>query len=124
MPGWPYGTQVGEKVVWGQVVLDGEELDPPPPLTVLLHKPTGYVVTSPDDENIPDPVIYDLLPYRWEVAAVQAWCVRDMVQCRADHYVPHACTHEPDLSDRPVCRRMLSRGAGGKHTEQRGRCKA
>ncbi len=79
MPSWLYGTQVGEKVVWGQVVLDGEELDPPPPLTVLLHKPTGYVVTSPDDENIPDPVIYDLLPYRWVAvqvpySACAAWC--------------------------------------------------
>jgi 16S rRNA U516 pseudouridylate synthase RsuA-like enzyme len=32
---------------------------------VLLHKPVGYVVTSPDDERVTDPVVYDLLPYRW-----------------------------------------------------------
>ncbi|GLC33148.1 hypothetical protein PLESTM_000029900 [Pleodorina starrii] len=57
--------KVGDKVAWGDVVLDGEELDPPSPLLVALHKPTGYVVTSPDDENIPDPVVYDLLPYRF-----------------------------------------------------------
>ncbi|GLI65502.1 hypothetical protein VaNZ11_009050 [Volvox africanus] len=57
--------KVGDKVCWGDVVLDGEALDPPSPLLVALHKPVGYVVTSPDDENIPDPVVYDLLPYRF-----------------------------------------------------------
>ena len=49
---------------WGDIVLDGEELDPPSPLLVLLNKPEGYVTTSPDDENISDPTVYDLLPYR------------------------------------------------------------
>ncbi|KXZ56284.1 hypothetical protein GPECTOR_1g249 [Gonium pectorale] len=57
--------KVGDKVSWADVLLDEEELDPPSPLAVILHKPTGYVVTSPDDENIPDPVVYDLLPYRF-----------------------------------------------------------
>ncbi|GIL75870.1 hypothetical protein Vretimale_5580 [Volvox reticuliferus] len=57
--------KVGDKVCWGDVVLDGEDLDSPSPLLVALHKPVGYVVTSPDDENIPDPVVYDLLPYRF-----------------------------------------------------------
>jgi 16S rRNA pseudouridine516 synthase len=47
-----------------EVLLDGEPLDPPSPLTVLLHKPVGYVVTSPDDERVLDPVVYDLLPHR------------------------------------------------------------
>jgi hypothetical protein len=56
---------VGEKVCHEEVVLDGEALDPPPPLTLLLHKPVGYVVTSPDDQRISDPKIYDLLPYRY-----------------------------------------------------------
>lgn len=46
------------------MLLDGEPLDPPSPLTVLLHKPVGYVVTSPDDERVLDPVVYDLLPHR------------------------------------------------------------
>jgi 16S rRNA U516 pseudouridylate synthase RsuA-like enzyme len=57
--------QVGEKALAGQLLLDGEPLDPPPPMALLLHKPTGYVVTSPDDENVADHKIYDLLPYRW-----------------------------------------------------------
>lgn len=65
----PAVAQVGEKACWGDILLDGEELDPPSPLVVALHKPVGYVVTSPDDENIPDPVVYDLLPYRWGKAA-------------------------------------------------------
>ncbi|KAG2493272.1 hypothetical protein HYH03_008409 [Edaphochlamys debaryana] len=57
--------KVGEKVLPGSVVLDGEELDPPSPLVLVLNKPTGYVVTSPDDENVSDPTVYDLLPYRF-----------------------------------------------------------
>lgn len=57
--------QVGEKALAGQLLLDGEPLDPAPPLAILLHKPIGYVVTSPEDENVTDPKIYDLLPYRW-----------------------------------------------------------
>ncbi|GFR47178.1 hypothetical protein Agub_g8871, partial [Astrephomene gubernaculifera] len=57
--------KVGEKVMWGEVVLEGEQLDPPSPLLLALHKPTGYVVTAPDDEKITDPVVYDLLPYRF-----------------------------------------------------------
>jgi 16S rRNA pseudouridine516 synthase len=56
--------QVGQKATAAEVLLDGEPLDPPAPLVVLLHKPVGYVVTSPDDENVLDPKIYDLLPYR------------------------------------------------------------
>ena len=55
---------MGDKVCWGDIVLDGEELDPPSPLLVLVNKPEGYVTTSPDDENISDPTVYDLLPYR------------------------------------------------------------
>lgn len=57
-------VQVGEKALASQLLLDGEALDPPPPLTLLLHKPVGYVVTSPEDEVVLDPKIYDLLPYR------------------------------------------------------------
>jgi 16S rRNA U516 pseudouridylate synthase RsuA-like enzyme len=46
------------------VLVDGEELDPPLPMVVMLHKPVGYVVTAPDDDKVLDPVVYDLLPYR------------------------------------------------------------
>jgi 16S rRNA U516 pseudouridylate synthase RsuA-like enzyme len=46
------------------LLLDGEALDPSPPLTLILHKPTGYVVTSPEDEVVLDPKVYDLLPHR------------------------------------------------------------
>lgn len=57
--------KVGDKVLQKEILLDGEELDPPFPLVVMLNKPVGYVVTSPDDERIPDPKVYDLLPYRF-----------------------------------------------------------
>jgi len=57
--------KVGDKVLHSDVVLDGEGLDPPYPLTIMLNKPVGYVVTTPDDDRIPDPKIYDLLPYRF-----------------------------------------------------------
>lgn len=57
-------TQVGEKALAHQLLLLGERLDPAPPLTLILHKPVGYVVTSPEDEVVLDSKIYDLLPYR------------------------------------------------------------
>ncbi|KAF6265883.1 pseudouridine synthase [Scenedesmus sp. NREL 46B-D3] len=66
-------AKVGQKALAGQLLLDGEPLDAPPPLAIVLHKPTGYVVTSPDDENVADPKVYDLLPYRylvWAAASV------------------------------------------------------
>lgn len=56
--------QVGEKALGSQLLLDGEALDPSPPLTLVLHKPVGYVVTSPEDEVVLDPKVYDLLPHR------------------------------------------------------------
>eukprot|EP00775_Hariotina_reticulata_P003328 gene3328-3605_t len=58
-------AKVGEKALAGELLLDGEQLDPAPPLTLLLHKPVGFVVTSPEDENVLDSKIYDLLPYRF-----------------------------------------------------------
>jgi 16S rRNA pseudouridine516 synthase len=48
-----------------RVRLDGEPLDPRPPLTLLLHKPDGYVVASPDDPKARGPTVYDLLPERF-----------------------------------------------------------
>lgn len=44
-----------------QVRVDGEPLDPPPGLVVLLHKPIGYTCSTKD----PGRLIYDLLPRRW-----------------------------------------------------------
>ena len=39
----------------------GEELDPPAPLVIMLHKPCGYTCSADD----PGSVIYDLLPERF-----------------------------------------------------------
>ncbi len=39
----------------------GEELDPPAPLVIMLHKPDGYTCSSED----PGSTIYDLLPERF-----------------------------------------------------------
>lgn len=58
-------AKVGEKALGSQLLLDGEALDPAPPLTLILHKPTGYVVTSPEDEVVLGPKVYDLLPHRF-----------------------------------------------------------
>ncbi len=41
--------------------LDGEPLDPPAPLTILLNKPVGYTCSTEDE----GPLIYDLLPPRF-----------------------------------------------------------
>ncbi|KAI8468519.1 MAG: pseudouridine synthase [Monoraphidium minutum] len=57
--------RVGDKARAPEVLLDGEPLDPHAPLVVALHKPAGYVVTSPDDARVVDPVVYDLLPHRF-----------------------------------------------------------
>ncbi len=46
----------------GALTLDDEPLDPPAPLTVMLHKPRGYVC-SHDERGA---IIYDLLPPRWK----------------------------------------------------------
>lgn len=47
----------------GVLTLDDEPLDPPAPLTVMLHKPAGYVC-SHDERGA---IIYDLLPPRWRL---------------------------------------------------------
>lgn len=44
-----------------RVRLDGEPLDPPPPLTVLLHKPVGVVCST----RGPGPLVHSLLPPRF-----------------------------------------------------------
>ena len=44
-----------------RMLIDGEPLDPPPGLTLMLHKPLG--VTCSHKEA--GPLVYDLLPSRW-----------------------------------------------------------
>ncbi len=44
-----------------QIRFRGEELDPPAPLVIMLHKPDGYTCSSED----PGSTIYDLLPERF-----------------------------------------------------------
>ena len=46
-----------------QVRIDGEPLDPPQGLLLLLHKPTGYTCSTKD----PGRVVYDLLPPRYRL---------------------------------------------------------
>jgi 16S rRNA pseudouridine516 synthase len=44
-----------------QVRIDGEALDPPPGLVLMLHKPVGYTCSTKD----PGRLVYDLLPRRF-----------------------------------------------------------
>ena len=43
------------------VRVDGEPLDPPPGLTLMLHKPAGYTCSTKDTGRL----VYDLLPPRF-----------------------------------------------------------
>jgi 16S rRNA pseudouridine516 synthase len=45
----------------GRMRVAGEPLDPPPPLTLIMHKPLGVVCSHRE----PGQSIYDLLPPRW-----------------------------------------------------------
>lgn len=45
------------------VLIDGEPLDPPPGLALMLHKPIGYTCSTRDAGRL----IYDLLPPRFRV---------------------------------------------------------
>ena len=47
----------------GALTLDGETLDPPAPLTIMLNKPSGYIC-SHDERGA---LVYDLLPPRWKL---------------------------------------------------------
>lgn len=58
-------ARIGQHAVPTELLLQGEALDPAPPLLVVLHKPVGYVVTAPHDETVRDPTIYELLPPRY-----------------------------------------------------------
>lgn len=50
-----------DKVAHEAIRIDGEPLDPPPGLTILLHKPAGYTCSTKDTGRL----IYDLLPDRF-----------------------------------------------------------
>jgi len=52
----------GAKVVAGDVRVDGEPLDHPDGLLLLVHKPVGLVCTHEDREGAN---VYSLLPERW-----------------------------------------------------------
>ncbi len=52
----------GQKANAADVRLDGEPLDHPEGLLLLLHKPTGVVCSHDEREG---PRVYDLLPSRW-----------------------------------------------------------
>lgn len=45
----------------GALALNGEPVDPPAPLTIMLNKPAGYTCSHKDVGAL----VYDLLPYRW-----------------------------------------------------------
>jgi 16S rRNA pseudouridine516 synthase len=52
-----------DQVEHANVRIDGEPLDPPFPLTLMLHKPGGYTCSTTDAGA----VIYDLLPHRFRL---------------------------------------------------------
>lgn len=55
-------TKADQKVDPHAITLDGEPLEAPDGLLVMLHKPVGYVCTHGDGEG---PTIYELLPDQW-----------------------------------------------------------
>jgi len=52
---------IDDKVEHGDVRIDGEPLDPPTGLALLMYKPTGYTCSRKDTGRL----VYDLLPPRW-----------------------------------------------------------
>ncbi|MBW8366585.1 MAG: pseudouridine synthase [Arenimonas sp.] len=52
-----------DAVAHARVRVDGEPLDPPQGLLLMLHKPTGYTCSTKD----PGRVVYDLLPPRYRL---------------------------------------------------------
>lgn len=51
----------GERFEHGELLLDGEPLDPPPGTIIVLHKPAGYTTSTSDAGRL----IYELLPARF-----------------------------------------------------------
>jgi 16S rRNA pseudouridine516 synthase len=54
-----------DRVAHAEVRVDGEPLDPPQGLVLLLHKPVGYTCSTRD----PGRIVYDLLPPRFRLRA-------------------------------------------------------
>ena len=50
-----------DRPAWDEVRVDGEPLDPPPGLLLMLHKPVGYTCSTKDRGRL----VYDLLPPRY-----------------------------------------------------------
>lgn len=50
-----------DKVEHDAIRIDGEPLDPPPGLSLMLHKPAGYTCSTKDQGRL----VYDLLPARF-----------------------------------------------------------
>jgi 16S rRNA pseudouridine516 synthase len=50
-----------DKVEHARVLIDGEPLDPPHGMLIMLHKPTGVTCSTSD----PGRIVYDLLPPRF-----------------------------------------------------------
>jgi 16S rRNA pseudouridine516 synthase len=56
-----------DQVAHADILIDGEPLDPPHPLTLLLHKPVGVTCSMKD----PGRIVYDLLPARYRLRSPQ-----------------------------------------------------
>ncbi|HEY4366837.1 MAG TPA: 16S rRNA pseudouridine(516) synthase [Steroidobacteraceae bacterium] len=52
-----------DQVGHAQIRIDGEPLDPPQGIVLMLHKPTGYTCSTKD----PGSVVYDLFPPRFRL---------------------------------------------------------
>ncbi len=52
-----------DQVEPARILIDGQPLDPPSGLVLMLHKPTGYTCSTKD----PGRVVYDLLPPRYRL---------------------------------------------------------
>lgn len=52
------------KVAHNEILCEGEPLDPPQGMVILMHKPVGYVCSHDDGEG---KLVYDLLPERWRL---------------------------------------------------------
>jgi 16S rRNA pseudouridine516 synthase len=50
-----------DKVEHSRVLIDGEPLDPPHGMLLMMHKPTGFTCSTSD----PSRIVYDLLPPRF-----------------------------------------------------------
>ncbi len=56
-----------DQVAHADIRIDGEPLDPPHPLTLLLHKPVGVTCSMKD----PGRIVYDLFPVRYRLRSPQ-----------------------------------------------------